>query len=358
MKTRDNGSTSNKASALESVDRESRFASWRIGFRNYRVAFAASFGLVILTCLLVGLYRVHAHRVRAAGQAASTKSLGDVQCLDHDVGLSHDSVAADSADLVQVDVPESVEPGILESNQEVTEPAAESANAPQSQPDISTDGATDTGGSIAHEMHEAGEQPRFSSPGIRALAEASDPRGGAESERTGKLSARFFGLAAEETHSVVYVVDCSGSMGRPPMKLLAAKEELIRSIRALDDEQSFYVYFFSHHMFAMPGPGLLPASDANKDRVSDWIDGAVSGGGTNPFPPVAHALELRPETIYVLSDGLFKGEYVRAIRARNRGPRQTTIYTIGFGDRRGEKQLIRLARENGGSYRYVEPVTP
>jgi hypothetical protein len=50
---------------------------------------------------------------------------------------------------------------------------------------------------------------------------------------TGKQSARFFGLGAEGAKSVVYVIDCSGSMGRPPQKFLRAQKELIRSIQAL-----------------------------------------------------------------------------------------------------------------------------
>jgi hypothetical protein len=187
---------------------------------------------------------------------------------------------------------------------------------------------------------------RSTAKGIGALAELTS----GSTDRIG--STRFFGLTAQNTHTVAYVIDCSGSMGKPPMKLLLAKQELIRSIQALQAEQSFYVVFFSHQMYPMPGPGVLPATDANKERVCGWIEGAVASGGTNPLPAVLSALEFQPETIYVLSDGLFKGDYIRAIGNRNREPRRTSIYTINFGDRHGERQLVRLARENGGHYRY------
>jgi hypothetical protein len=207
-------------------------------------------------------------------------------------------------------------------------------------------------------------KPRSTASGIRALVETtrriplrlgSDEPGSSGTEASAGRSARFFGLTAESTYSVVYVIDCSGSMGRPPTKLLMAKEELTRSIRELQPEQNFYVIFFSDQTFPMPGSVVLPASEPNKQRVCEWIDGASPSGGTNPLPALLNALQLQPETIYVLSDGLFKGDYVRAIRTRNRGPQRTSIYTINFGDYHGERQLLRLARENGGNYRHFEP---
>lgn len=173
------------------------------------------------------------------------------------------------------------------------------------------------------------------------------------SDGTGKQSARFFGLGAEDTNSVVYVIDCSGSMGRPPQKFLMAQKELMRSIQALRPNQSFFVIFFNDRMIPMHGAEMRSATDGNKDEVCEWIATAFSGGGTNPLPALNQALQLQPETIYVLSDGLFKGQYVREVQQRNRGEQRATIYTIGFGDRSGEVQLERLARENGGSYRFV-----
>jgi uncharacterized protein with von Willebrand factor type A (vWA) domain len=129
----------------------------------------------------------------------------------------------------------------------------------------------------------------------------------------------------------------------------------MRSIQALRPNQRFFVIFFNDRMMPMLGDELRPATDGNKDEVCEWIATAYSGGGTNPLHAMHRALQLQPETIYVLSDGLFKGEYVREIQHRNHGQQRATIYTIGFGDRSGEEQLRRLARENGGSYRFVQP---
>jgi hypothetical protein len=275
----------------------------------------------------------------------------------------------DAAEGIEPELPD-IDPAFtaIEINRDWTELADSDSNAVTAAGNSSTENAADSSSSEPPVPNAAPiVQSRLSSPGIKALADsaqpfmlgtADEPTNRANVSGAGGSSAKFFGLAAAGTHSVAYVIDCSGSMGKPPLKLQMAKDELTRSIRALDSEQAFYVVFFSHNMFLMPGEGLLIASDENKERVCQWIDGALSGGGTNPYPAVVHALQLKPETIYLLSDGIFKTEYVRAIRSRNRGQRRTTIYTIGFGDRSGEKQMVRLARENGGSYRYVEPHFP
>jgi hypothetical protein len=207
------------------------------------------------------------------------------------------------------------------------------------------------------------DKPRSTAAGVRALANPNAPapeRAGRiqveePMEPGGEKAIRFFGLASTDTQSVVYVIDCSGSMGRPELKLRTAKDELVRSIRALDPAQSFSVVFFSDHTYPMPMPGLVAATEANKERICEWVEGAFPRGGTYPLPAVLHALQLRPETIFVLSDGLFKGDYVREIRSNNRGQRRATIYTVLFGDHSGEPQMLRLARENGGSYRFVQP---
>ena len=87
----------------------------------------------------------------------------------------------------------------------------------------------------------------------------------------------------------------------------------------------------------------------------EWINSVDSGGGTDPRPALTKALEVHPETIYVLSDGLFEAACVTEVKKANHGLNRATIYTVGFGDRTGEAQLTRLAKDSGGQYRFVEP---
>jgi Mg-chelatase subunit ChlD len=187
----------------------------------------------------------------------------------------------------------------------------------------------------------------------RASSGAERWRGANSDDIGDQTSARFFGLGADGAKSVVYVIDCSGSMGGNKLEL--AKREMIRSIRALRADQEFHVIFFRNIAMIMRDGSLLPATAANKERVIEWINSVDSGGGTDPRPALTKALEVHPETIYVLSDGLFEAACVTEVKKANHGLNRATIYTVGFGDRTGEAQLTRLAKDSGGQYRFVEP---
>ncbi len=162
-------------------------------------------------------------------------------------------------------------------------------------------------------------------------------------------SASFFGLQARGKN-FVYVVDHSGSMDGP--RLLAAKSELIRSISALKRNMSFLVIFFDDQFEVMPGGRLVKATEANKRRYFGWIDRIESGGGTDPAAAMQTALALKPDAIWLLTDGEFDPEACDAIRQANPGAR-VQIHTIGFQSREGEPLLKRIARENRGQYRFV-----
>lgn len=187
----------------------------------------------------------------------------------------------------------------------------------------------------------------------RASSGAERWRGANADDVGDQTSARFFGLGADGAKSVVYVIDCSSSMGGNKLEL--AKRELIRSIRALRADQEFHVIFFRNIAMTMRDGSLLPATAANKQRVIEWINSVGSDGGTDLRPALTKALEAHPETIYVLSDGLFAAACVTEVRKANHGLNRATIYTVGFGDRTGEAQLTRLAKDSGGQYRFVEP---
>lgn len=75
---------------------------------------------------------------------------------------------------------------------------------------------------------------------------------------------------------------------------------------------------------------------------------------TLPVPAMREALRLQPDVVYLLSDGEFATQFCSEIRSANRGTTPSTIYTIGFGNRSGEPQLLQIANESGGKYRYVE----
>ncbi len=160
----------------------------------------------------------------------------------------------------------------------------------------------------------------------------------------------FFGLRARGS-KFIYVVDCSGSMnGR---KLLAAKAELYRSVNAYKAGMQFYIIFYNSTPIAMPGGKLVSASDANKRKAFNWVEHISAGGGTNPAPAILAALDLKPDAIWLLSDGLFSPQVCDVIQQANAESR-IQIHTIAFYDNHGEAQLLRIAQDNRGKYRFVQ----
>jgi len=163
--------------------------------------------------------------------------------------------------------------------------------------------------------------------------------------------ASFFGLEARG-RDFVYVVDYSGSMSG--QKLRAAKSELIRSISALRRNMRFYVIFYNHQFQAMPSSGLVKATQQNKSTYFAWIEQVRGGGGTVPSPATRAGLALKPDAVWLLSDGLFPMQQATDITAANPGAR-VQIHTIAFFDNAGEAVLQYIAEHNRGKYRFVPP---
>ena len=59
------------------------------------------------------------------------------------------------------------------------------------------------------------------------------------------------------------------------------------------------------------------------------------------------------DAIFLLSDGDFPRKVLESVRQVNPSGR-TRINTLGFGYKAGGKLLKKLARGNGGSFRFVE----
>ena len=172
---------------------------------------------------------------------------------------------------------------------------------------------------------------------------------GAGGGDAGGGGASFFGLRARGG-KFVFVVDRSGSMRGAP--LAAAKSELIRSVSALDRGMKFYIIFFDSSHHPMPARGLVAATEQNKRTHFAWVGGMTGSGGTNPTSATLLALSLKPDAIWLLSDGIFSARAAEQIARANPG-RKVQIHTIAFLSRSGEALLGRIAEDNRGQYRFV-----
>lgn len=191
-------------------------------------------------------------------------------------------------------------------------------------------------------------------------------------------AANFFGL--EATGNIFcFVVDCSGSMRGDPF--VATKLELLKTISQLKPTQRFCVFFFNQKLFPMPLEGDLPAlaSSATEDfhpvaayatpenigRLQNWMETIPIGTGGPPNQALKMAIELNPDSIFLLTDGVTRSDVAGGLLKTNRqedeldGPQiRCPIHTIGFYSREGEALLQRIATENGGQYRYVPNPQP
>jgi hypothetical protein len=185
---------------------------------------------------------------------------------------------------------------------------------------------------------------------------------GLTSVENGDEGAEFFGMRSGGRR-FVFVVDCSRSMGEGG-RWYDATRELADAIERLGPNQFFYVIFFdgeTHPMFSgvSPEQGLLPATQENLDRFRHWQSSIRLGAFTRPAKSMQSALKLKPDAIYLLSDGVFEDQTAAILRRENlvrknghKHP-EVAINTIGFHTRDGQKVLERIANEHGGRYVFV-----
>ena len=168
--------------------------------------------------------------------------------------------------------------------------------------------------------------------------------------------ASFFGTSSKGNR-LVFVIDKSGSMKQrtgQENRLDKAKLELKRTLEALSPEKEFFIFFYDSVALPMPGGKLLKATPENISKAIKWIDTVGCNGGTQPMAALNGAFNLKAETIWLLTDGVFfnTDSLINGIRTSN-AVVKARINTVAFMERRGEKALKQIAVESGGTYRFV-----
>ena len=82
--------------------------------------------------------------------------------------------------------------------------------------------------------------------------------------------------------------------------------------------------------------------------------------GRAPYEALRFALKLKPDVIFLLSDGEFPQGIEDLLREENRVENLfgesypiSIVHTIGYHSQRGEQRMRRIAEQNGGQYRHV-----
>lgn len=172
----------------------------------------------------------------------------------------------------------------------------------------------------------------------------------------------IFGLEATGNR-FVYVFDRSASMSEPGGRPLArAKKELLASIDNLGGVQQFYVVFYNQrqHLFnaADVRQRLVFATDDNKRAVRRFVEAVRADGGTRHFEAIMLALRLRPDVMFLLTDGEAADDLTAAeFDTLTRALAGTTCMVVQFGGEGDERSpnLARLAALSGGKYAVIDP---
>lgn len=168
----------------------------------------------------------------------------------------------------------------------------------------------------------------------------------------------FFDILAKGDR-FVYVLDRSGSM-YDHGAIRVAKEELVASLSALEPTQQFQVLFYNQSFVELSTSGDRPqmqwATDINRTLARQFISGVQPDGGTDHLPALKKALRYQPDHLFFLTDAdqpMLSARELNEIKTLNGG--RTKIHCVEFGkgpEISSDNFLKKLARENGGTYRY------
>jgi hypothetical protein len=146
----------------------------------------------------------------------------------------------------------------------------------------------------------------------------------------------------------VFVVDCSGSMA-DDARLVRAKAELRRCIQAMQYPQRYFVIFYNDRPLPMPGDVPRGSDQRGKLQSFRWLSSIDAEGETDPRGALRMALALKPDAVFLLSDGEFPEGTAEEVKQRNRAKVPVHCIDLAAAASAGG-QLRTIAKESGGQY--------
>jgi hypothetical protein len=167
--------------------------------------------------------------------------------------------------------------------------------------------------------------------------------------------------APRRARSIVYLIDCSLSMGEFGA-LDTARDEIARSVDGLDQACRIQVFVYDlrpQPLLSTDATGLV----APTTNVRQVMEGALARqrprSGTNHFKAIQAALQLRPDVVFLVTDEVTPDEDLTADDVRRlqqmNGAKSAVHVVELLASRRAPLQqgggLRRLADQSGGAYR-------
>jgi len=157
-------------------------------------------------------------------------------------------------------------------------------------------------------------------------------------------------LIPPDVASVVYVIDCSTSMEGERFAKVA--RGVIDAVSQMSDQQQFAVLLFNTVAMQIDGGGLIPATAANRQVLATQLSQVLPVGGTDPTDALLIALQMKPETMVVFSDGEFDGAIVQRVTSLNRSAaKRIQINCVGI---EATVSVLRELASMNGPGNYIE----
>jgi hypothetical protein len=139
----------------------------------------------------------------------------------------------------------------------------------------------------------------------------------------------------------------------------------MQSMQSLGNGQQFHIIFFNTKTQAFAGDVGANrnafATDRNKQLAANFVGGITADGGTDRMVALQEAVACGPDVIFFLTDAddpMSTAELMEISQLNRRA--RAAICVIEFGDEPkplGDNFLMRMARESGGQYGYVDTET-
>lgn len=219
--------------------------------------------------------------------------------------------------------------------------------------------------SIPEATMEPGAQPKPMATASSAVAQSNSEIMQAGMGSKVATGVEFFGVKATG-NTFVYIIDCSPSM-RKDNAFQAAKNEVFRSLASMKPKQRFFISFFGKEIdrltFQSEEAEKYPvyATKENVVETQEWMNRvAIQKDGWPPNDALEQAIAMQPDGIFMLFDGETKVDVAKFLRQINRtddilseGAPKVPVHVIHFFQEEFAKQMMRVAQENNGTYRFI-----
>jgi hypothetical protein len=118
---------------------------------------------------------------------------------------------------------------------------------------------------------------------------------------------------------------------------------------SLQEPQKFEVIFYNNESIPMPGgPRPRTADLRAKNQLLLWLRLIEPDGGTDPRQSLKQAISIKPDAVFLLSDGEFPEGTVDDVAKLN--TRNIPIHCVDLAGGLAGDHLKRIAAQSGGQY--------